>query len=194
MNVVEKVIFQIPERFGEIHINLLRIYQTPGFIPERIQLPGTVVPDIHDGRRCVDTFPVFEDRNKQFADSKTAACQPGLFPGGYRVKNHQRFAVIIMFIGQGNQVGFDFSGVFVVKTENGFIARVGDLFNIFRNLNLRYEVSLIIGNGRQFIDTAKGRAVFGSDEVGADAPGSDLRPPGCEGCQSDIRPGRWKPR
>ena len=38
MNVVEKVIFQIPERFGEIHINLLRIYQTPGFIPERIQL------------------------------------------------------------------------------------------------------------------------------------------------------------
>ena len=90
-----------------------------------------------------------------------------LFPGGNRVKKQQRVGTVKGFIGQTDQVCNDFSGIFIVNAPDGFVAGVCDLFCILRKLDLGNEFAgNFILDGSQFVDTAKGRAVFGSDQPG----------------------------
>ena len=52
---------------GQIHVNLMRIDQTFGLLPEGIFLSGADVADLHDGWRSVDACALLENRNEELA-------------------------------------------------------------------------------------------------------------------------------
>ena len=51
----------------KIHINLMRIDQTFGLIPESLFFSGTDVTDLHDRRRRINTFTVLKYRNQKLS-------------------------------------------------------------------------------------------------------------------------------
>ena len=83
--------------------------------------------------------------------------------------------VVKSFVSETDQIRPDFSGFFVVDAEDGLVARIGDFLRVLREFNLGNEFLVFrILNGSQFIDSAECWAVFGSDQVCADAPGVNL--------------------
>lgn len=62
----------------------------------------------------------------------------------------------------------------IVNTADGLVARIGDLFCVLGQFDLRNEFSgFLILNGSQLVYAAEGRTVFGGDQVGTDTPGVD---------------------
>ena len=75
------------------------------------------------------------------------------------------------FLCQGDVISSDFAAFFVVNAIYGFVARIGDLYRVFRQFDLRDKLSVFSADGGQFVYTAKSRSVFGSDEIGSHTPG-----------------------
>ena len=59
-HLLQKLAFYFIQPVTEIHIHLVGVDQTPGFIPQGIQLPLAIGADVHDLRGFVDTPAVFE--------------------------------------------------------------------------------------------------------------------------------------
>ena len=65
------------------------------------------------------------------------------------------------------------AGIFFVNAVDGFVAGICHLFRILRQLDFGNKCTVLILDCRQLVDTAESRAVLGSDQVGANAPGGD---------------------
>ena len=62
----------------------------------------------------------------------------------------------------------------VVNSLDGFIAGVGDLLRVFRELDFGDKsLAVFLLYSRQLVDGREGGAVFGGDQISAYAPGVD---------------------
>ena len=96
-------------------------------------------------------------------------------PGLQRIKDDHILCLIERLIRQTDQVCTDLAGLAVIDPVDGLVTRVGDLFRVFRKLDLRDKITgLCILNSSQLVYAAESRAVLTGDEVGTDTPGSDL--------------------
>lgn len=111
--------------------------------------------------RLILTFSMLEDWDKQFTHCVGSTRKKCFLPCCIRVKEKQIFFLCVKcFISEADEISAQHTGFFIVNTINGFISRISDLLNILRNLDLRLEFSICVLNSGQFINTAKGRAVF----------------------------------
>ena len=86
----------------------------------------------------------------------------GLFPGFLRVEEQERFVGVVLLIDQADQVCDDLAVFLIVNTADGLVARIGDLFCVLGQFDLRNEFSgFLILNGSQLVYAAEGRTVFG---------------------------------
>lgn len=129
--------------------------------------------DFPDRWRFIDTFSVSEDRNQNFAHRIRAARKSGLFPGVFRIEEQKVFAGIEGFICKADEVGLDFSGGFIINPVNRLVARIGNFFCVFGNLNLWYKFAVLILDGGKLVDTSKRRTILGGNQVGTHTPGID---------------------
>lgn len=98
------------------------------------------------------------------------------FPGLDRVEDDHIFALVEGLVCEADQVGTDLSGFFIINTINRLIARVCYFLGVLGQLDLRCEFCVIfIFCCCQLVNAAECRPVTGCDQVGADAPGIDLR-------------------
>ena len=81
MIAVQKLIFHVPELIGEVHMHLVRVHKTAGFIPERVQFFPAVRLNVHDRGRFVNAFSIFKYRNHQITEMIGVGSQVRLFPG-----------------------------------------------------------------------------------------------------------------
>lgn len=174
MIAVQQLIFQMPELIGEIHMNTVRIFETQRLLPERIQLLMAIVADLHNLRRLVHAFSVLKDRHQQLPQGIAVRGKMSLLPGLDGIKQQKGIGGIIAFLYEADQVSDDLAGILIINALNGLVARVGDLLGILRKLDLGNEFAgLFVLDGSQLVDTAKGRAILGSNQVGAHTPGID---------------------
>ncbi len=151
------------------------VCQTLGFIPQGIQFFLTDGTDLHNRGRFINTYPFLEDRNQKLPDGEGVFVDFGFFPGFLGVKDDHIFGCAESFANQADQISTDFSGLFVVDPINGFVAGIGNFFCVFGQLDLGDEFAgVFIQNSSQLVDTAESRAVLGSDQIGANTPGSNL--------------------
>ena len=117
------------------------------------------------------TFSMLEDRNKQFTHCVASARKKCFLPCSIRVEEEKIFFRVKCFISKADQISAQHTSLFIVNTINGFISRIGDLFNVFRNLDLWLKFAFCVLDSSQFIHTAKGRAVLGCNKIRSDTPG-----------------------
>ena len=111
----------------------------------------------HCGGRNVAAKSVSEDRNQQFADPVGSALERCLFPRCVRVEDRDVLFGIKLLIGEGDEICADFSGLFVIKTEDGLVARIRDFLDILGKLDLRYKIPVIsVFDGSHFVHAAEG--------------------------------------
>ena len=120
----------MPQFVGKIHMNLMRVDQTFGFIPQGIQLLLAVLPDLHDLRGVVDALTILEDRNQNFTHGIASGRQMSLLPGLNRVKEKQRIILVKDLIYQANQICDDLAAFLVIDSADGLIARIGYLLGV----------------------------------------------------------------
>ena len=174
MIFVEQLMFHIPKRLGEIHMDLMRVYETFCLIPQGIQFLFTVLLDVHDLRGVVNTLAVLKYLDRKFPHRVGSRSEKCLFPGRDRVKEQQRFVLVEGLTDETDNVRDDLVAVLSVDTVGGLVARVCDLLLVLGELDLRDEGSgLFIHDRRELINAAEGRAVFGGDQVCSDTPGVD---------------------
>ena len=76
--------------------------------------------------------------------------------------------------GQTDQVSDNLMTFAAVDPVDRLVSGVGDLFTVFGEFNLGYELlCLTVHDSGQFIYAAKGRTAFGGDQVGSHTPGID---------------------
>ena len=73
----QKSLLHVIEGLGEIYINLLRINETSGFIPQCILLLFAIVTELHNRWRLVNALTTFDHRNKELAELVESLGQPG---------------------------------------------------------------------------------------------------------------------
>ena len=56
MHFIQKIRLHLIQAVWKIHIDLMRIHQTSGLVPQGSLLIDTMLTDIHKRRRCVDTL------------------------------------------------------------------------------------------------------------------------------------------
>ena len=127
----QESLLHVIERLGEIYINLLRINETSGFIPQCVLLLFAVVAEFHDRWRLVNALTIFNYRNKELTEFVGSAKNLGLFPGVNRVEDHHSFFRIEFLICKADQIGLDLAGLLAVDTVYSLVARVGNLLCVF---------------------------------------------------------------
>lgn len=171
----QKSLLHVIEGLGEIYINLLRINETSGFIPQCILLLFAIVTELHNRWRLVNALTTFDHRNKELAELVGSSKNLGLFPGVNRIEDHHSFFRIEFLICKADQIGLDLAGLLAVDTVYSLVARVGNLFCVFGKLDLRLEgIAVSVLYSGKFIYAAECRIVIGCDQLGSDAPGIDL--------------------
>ncbi len=79
-----------------------------------------------------------------------------------------------MLVCQADQISDDLTGIFAVDPLNRLVSGIRDFFGIFGELDLGDKIAcFFVLNGRQLVDTAKGWAILGGDQIGAHTPGID---------------------
>ena len=111
---LQKIFLQIIQLLRKIHVNLLRICKTSGFIPERVLLFLAVGAKFHNRRRSIHTFSFFDYRNKKLAKLVGSSEDLRLFPGINRFKDDHGFFRIKVFVFEADKVSLYFSGGFCV--------------------------------------------------------------------------------
>ena len=122
----------MPQLIRQIHMDLMRIDQAPGFVPQRIQLPFAVIADIHNARGLIHAPAFQEDRHEELAHPVGAGRQMRLFPCLYGVKEQQGISFIKCLICKTDQIGNNLPRFAVIDPLDRLIARVGYFFSIFR--------------------------------------------------------------
>ena len=161
MCFIQQLGFCIVQFLGKIHIYLMWIEETFCLIPKRLFFLTTEFCNLLYRWGLILTFSMLEDWDKQFTHCVGSTRKKCFLPCCIRVKEKQIFFLCVKcFISEADEISAQHTGFFIVNTINGFISRISDLLNILRNLDLRLEFSICVLNSGQFINTAKGRAVF----------------------------------
>ena len=143
-------------------MNLMRVYQTAGLIPQRRLFFLAVFADVHNLWRLVNTFAVFEDWNEKFAHGVGARREVCLFPCLDRIEEQKGILLIELFIHETDQICDNLASLLVIDSLDGLVARIGNLFCIFRKLDLRDKFACVtVLDGGQLINAAEGRAGLG---------------------------------
>ena len=142
----------MPQLVGEIHMNLMRVYQTAGLIPQRLLFFLAVFADVHNLWRLVNAFAVFEDWNEKFAHGVGARREVCLFPCLDRIEEQKGILLIELFIHETDQICDNLASLLVIDSLDGLVARIGNLFCIFRKLDLRDKFACVtVLDGSQLI-------------------------------------------
>lgn len=160
MCFIQQLGFCIVQFLGKIHIYLMWIEETFCLIPKRLFFLTAEFCNLLYRWGLILTFSMLEDWDKQFTHCVGSTRKKCFLPCSIWVKEKKIFLCIKCLISKADQIGTQHTSLFVVNAIDSFISWIGDLFNVFRNFNLRLEFSICILNSSQFINTAKGRAVF----------------------------------
>ena len=109
----------MPQLVGEIYMDLMRVYQTAGLIPQRLLFFLAVFADVHNLRRLVNAFAVFEDWNEKFAHGVGARCEVCLLPGLDRVEEQKGILLIELFIHETDQICDNLASLLVIDSLDG---------------------------------------------------------------------------
>ena len=137
MIFIKQFIFHLPQRHGQIHVGPVRIFQTERFLPKCCELFFAVFLDVHNLWRLVNAFAVFEDWNEKFAHGVGARREVCLFPCLDRIEEQKGILLIELFIHETDQICDNLASLLVIDSLDGLVARIGNLFCIFRKLDLR---------------------------------------------------------
>ena len=155
----------------KVHIDLMGVDETPGLIPQGIQLLPAVFPDLHDAGRGIDAFSVQKDGDHQVAQDEASGRQKGFLPGLQRIEQEQRLVLPEGLVGQGDEIRLQLSGFLFIDPVDDLVSGIGDLFTVLGELDLGNEGSVLVHDGGQLVHAAEGRPVLGGDHVGPHAPG-----------------------
>ena len=92
-----------------------------------------------------------EDWHHQFSHAVRAAFELGFFPCLQWIKDHKIFIRVKCFAYKADQISTDLTGCLIIDSVNGLVARIGNLFCILRQLNLRYEFAILCLDSSKFI-------------------------------------------
>lgn len=102
--------------------------------------------------------------------------KPGLVETIDRVEDDHIFALVEGLVCEADQICTDLSAFFIINTENGLVTRICYFLRVLGQLDLWCKFCILfILCSRQLVNAAECRPVTGCDQVGADAPGIDLR-------------------
>ena len=132
-----------------------------------------VRPNVHDLRRGIAALALFEDMLHQGTQDVGACLQQGSFPRLLRVEEFQIAVFAVMLLCQTDKVCLQFAAFFFVDAVDFLVSGICDFFAVFRELDLRDEMTVLSPDGSQLVDASEGRIVLGGDQVGAYAPGGD---------------------
>lgn len=95
-------------------MNLMRVYQTAGLIPQRLLFFLAVFADVHNLWRLVNAFAVFEDWNEKFAHGVGARREVCLFPCLDRIEEQKGILLIKLFIHETDQICDNLASLLVI--------------------------------------------------------------------------------
>ena len=162
LNSSRRFFFQVEELLGEVHINLLGIHQTAGFIPESILLFQTVFSQFHNLRRGVDAFSLADNRDQKFAEF--IGFLLGLL-SFFQVSTGSKM-IMVSFgskCSSARQIrsALILPVLLLVNTVDGLVAGVGDLFGVLRKFDLwRKGGASCIFDSSQLLDAAESGVVL----------------------------------
>ena len=73
---IKKLVFNVPQLIGQIHVDGMGVHETFGLLPQRVQLLAAVSLNIHNLGRLVNALAVFENGNHQLPHCVGARGQP----------------------------------------------------------------------------------------------------------------------
>ena len=97
-------------------MNLMRVYQTAGLIPQRLLFFLAVFADVHNLWRLVNAFAVFEDWNEKFAHGVGARREVCLFPCLDRIEEQKGILLIELFIHETDQICDNLASLLVIDS------------------------------------------------------------------------------
>ena len=168
----DHLLLQFIQFLGQIDVVALGVLEPESLFPQGFHLLPAVLLDGFDVRGIVDFFAVVEEADLQVAGREVL--QFLLLPHGLRIEEDVPVAGRRRFVADRQQVGDGLSVFVVVEPVDFLIARVGDLFDVFGDLDFRDEFAVLF-DGHQLVDAAEYRLGLGCDETLADAEGVDLR-------------------
>ena len=72
-HLVKQFCFHLIQLIRQIHVDVMGIYKSLGFIPEGVLFPGAVSLDVHNRRAFVDALPVLENRYQKLPQGVASA-------------------------------------------------------------------------------------------------------------------------
>ena len=141
---IEKTKLGVIQLPGQVDIDLVRVDETSGFLPERILLRQALLADVHGLGRSVDAFAVDEQRDQQVSELEFARFESGLLPRLCRVEEDQRALGREGLFLQADQVGDDLVAGLFIYTVDLLVSGVRDLFGVLGELDLGLEGSVRI--------------------------------------------------
>ncbi len=156
------------------------IHQALRLLPQGVQLPLAIGPDVHDAGGGIAALAVLEDLLHQRAQAVSAGLELRLLPGLQGVEEHQVILLPVFLLRQADQVGLYLAVLFLIDSVYLLVPGIRDFLAVLGELDLGDEIPLFIPDGRQLVHAAEGGIVLGGDQVGAHAPGGD-------GCALDLQ-------
>ena len=123
-HLLDQLFFHLIKLRGKIHVNLLRVGESSGLIPESALLLLADCAKLHDGWRCVDTFSFFNNWNQKFTNLIGTTQDLGLLPGVNRVKYYHSFIWVQLLVSKTDQISFNLACGLAVNTIYCLISRV----------------------------------------------------------------------
>ena len=131
---VEQAELGVVQLSGEVDVDLVRVDETSGFLPEGVLLFQALLADVHGLGEVVDALAVLEQRDHEFPKFEFAGFEFRLLPGLSGIEEHQR-----ALVGEADQVGDDLVACLFIDTVDLLVAGVGDFLGVLGELDLGFE-------------------------------------------------------
>ena len=163
---------EIPQLLRKVNVVAVGVIKTLDFVPQGVDLFFAELADLGYLVARIYAFTVDKNGLQQFFGGKIGDSL--LFPGIVLVEDGQRLGVIDRFMVEADEVGDGFAGFVIKEALKLFEVRVGDLFNIFADLDLGDDLTVFFFNRAKLVNAAENGGGAGGDESFANAEGIDL--------------------
>lgn len=167
----KEVVLDLPKFRGKVNVIFMRIFKTLHFLPKGIDLLRAIFSDLLNGRRFVNAFSVFKNRNEHLLCNNVG--KNFFLPGCLRIENFDfLFCIGCFFVIKSDIVCNGLSVFFGIETVEGLEIRNGDFSYGFAYFNNRFKFSASF-NSCKFINASENRVAFCGDKVLAYAEAVD---------------------
>ena len=136
---VEQAELGVVQLSGEVDVDLVRVDETSGFLPEGVLLFQALLADVHGLGEVVDALAVLEQRDHEFPKFEFAGFEFRLLPGLSGIEEDQRTLIGESLFLEADQVGDDLVACLFIDTVDLLVAGVGDFLGVLGELDLGFE-------------------------------------------------------